>query len=138
MTGRSVPEPTDGSPYEWFRRGVDLLQQGHPAAAATVLARAVEHEPTSASVLEAYARAQYDAGRPADALDSFERLVGLTPDADYARFGYGLCLRRLGRLAEAAEQLALAVAMRPDRGDYADQLRQVRATLAARARPGTP
>jgi Flp pilus assembly protein TadD len=126
---------TDGAPegtYELFQRGTELLERGDAAAAATVLGRAVDQEPASASVVEAYARAQFDSGRTADALRSFARLVELTPDADYARFGYGLCLSRLGRFSEAVEQLRMAAVMRPDRRDYAAQLRHVRATLAAR------
>jgi Flp pilus assembly protein TadD len=128
----------DGRPagaYELFQRGMALLEGGDAAAAATVLERAVVQEPSSASVLEAYARAQFDAGRPGDALDSFRRLVELTPDADYARFGYGVCLSRVGRFEEAAEQLELARVMHPHREDYRQELRQVRATLAARRRP---
>ncbi|MFP5348170.1 MAG: tetratricopeptide repeat protein [Actinomycetes bacterium] len=123
--------------YELFKRGTELLERGDSAAAATVLARAVEQEPTSASLLEAYARAQFDSGRPHDAAKSFARLLELSPDADYARFGYGLCLSRLGRFSEAAEQLRMATVMRPDRREYAEHLRQVRATLAARRTSGT-
>ncbi len=54
------------------------------------------------------------------------------PDDDYARLGLGLALARLGELSLASQQLALAVAMRPDRHDYEKQLRHVRATLKAR------
>ena len=127
----------EGGAYEWFRRGVHLLESGHAAAAATLLSHAAEHQPESASVLEALARAQFDSGRTAEAVDSFQRLVELTPDADYARFGYGLSLARLGRFDEALQQLKLATVMRPDRAEYAQELRQVRATLAARREPPT-
>ena len=131
MTGARDGSPAGGA-YEWFQRGMALLERGDAAAAATVLRRAVDQEPASASLLEAYARAQFDAGRPGDALRSFRRLVELSPDADYARFGYGVCLSRVGRFEEAAEQLRLATVMRPDRDDYRHELRQVHATLAAR------
>lgn len=135
-----MSQEQDGQPrggaYEWFRRGVDLLEGGHAAAAATILHRAAAQEPESASVLEALARAQFDSGRPGDAVHSFARLVELCPDADYARFGYGVCLSRLGRLSEALQQLKLATAMRPDREEYHEQLRQVKATLAARGDDG--
>ena len=40
--------------------------------------------------------------------------------------------RRAGDHAAAAEYLALAAAMRPDRKPYTDALRQVRATLKSR------
>jgi len=129
----STPQQTpEGGPYEWLQRGSELLARGDAAAAATLLQHAADQEPRSASVLETLARAQYDAGQAGAAARTFGRLVELTPDADYARFGLGLALSRLGRVEEAAEQLALAVAMRPDRPEYTERLRQVRATLAAR------
>lgn len=115
-----------------------MLARGDAAAAATVLSHAAEREPRSASVLEALGRAQYDSGQAAEAASTFRRLVEISPDADYARFGLGVALSRVGRFEEAAEQLALAAAMRPDREEYVARLRQVRATLAARREPGTP
>lgn len=128
-TSEGAPE---GGAYEWLRRGTELLQRGDAAAAATLLWHAAEQEPGSASVLEALARAQYDSGQASEAAVTFARLVDLAPDADYARFGLGVALSRVGRFQEAAEQLALAVAMRPERPEYVQRLRQVRATLAAR------
>lgn len=123
--------------YEWLQRGLGLLEGGHAAAAATVLERVAVDEPRSASVLEALGRAQFTAGRPGAAVRTFERLADVAPDSDYARFGYGQSLRRLGRLPQAAEQLALAVAMRPQRAEYVEALARVRQLLAPRAGRGT-
>lgn len=124
----------DGSPgggvYEWFRRGLELLGEGNPAAAATLLARAADAEPGSRSILEALARAQYDAGRYGDAMATFTGLIARNPTDDYAHFGLGLAASRAGALPLAAEHLALAVAMRPDLGHYARALRGVRARRA--------
>ncbi|WP_432482147.1 tetratricopeptide repeat protein [Kineococcus esterisolvens] len=127
-----------GGPYEWLQRGLALLADGEAAAAATLLARAHAHEPRSTGVLEALARAQYDAGDVTAAAESFRRLAHARPADDYAHFGLGLSLSRLGHLGPAVEHLAMAHAMRPDRPEYADRLRQVRATLAARQSPGSP
>jgi predicted Zn-dependent protease len=121
-----------GGAYEWLRRGLHLLERGDAAAAAVLLDRAARDQPDSASVLEALGRAQYQAGRAEEAADAFGKLVQAKPDADYAHFGLGMALTRLGRLTEAVEHLALATAMRPERQDYHDRLRQVRATLRAR------
>ncbi|WP_432507305.1 tetratricopeptide repeat protein [Kineococcus arenarius] len=137
-----VPGPGEagrprGGPYEWLQRGLALLADGEAAAAATLLARAHAQEPTSTGVLEALARAQYDAGDVAAAAESFRRLAHARPADDYAHFGLGLSLSRLGYFGTAAEHLAMAHAMRPDRPEYADRLRQVRATLAARQSPGS-
>ena len=125
-----------GDSYAWYRRGLDLLSRGSPAAAAELLERAAEAEPGARSVREALARAQFDAGRYAQAADSFRRNVEAIPSDDYAHFGLGLALARCGDPAAAAEHLALAAAMRPELAHYAEALRGVRATLAGRTEAG--
>ncbi|WP_232797073.1 tetratricopeptide repeat protein [Blastococcus atacamensis] len=119
----------DGDVYEWYQRGLRLLADRHPDAAATLLARAAAAEPGSRSIREALARAQYDAGRYQDSIDSFSSLIALNPTDDYAQFGLGLAADRAGELNLAAEHLALAAAMRPDLPHYARALRGVRARL---------
>ena len=136
-----VPSPAGapgGGVYEWLRRATDLLERGDAAPAVVLLQRARAEEPRSASVLEALGRAQYQAGAREDAAATFATLVEMTPDADYARFGLGLALARSGRPQEAVEHLALAAAMRPDRQEYVQRLREVRATLRARESPDGP
>jgi Flp pilus assembly protein TadD len=110
---------------------MELLGRGSPAAAAQVLQRASTAEPASRSVREALARAQFDAGRYAEAADNFRMIVEASPSDDYAHFGLGLALARTGHPAAAAEYLALAAAMRPDAVHYTEALRSVRATLRA-------
>ncbi|MER5351990.1 tetratricopeptide repeat protein [Kitasatospora sp. NPDC002551] len=137
--GGGVPEQQrrsgepEGDVYEWFRRGVKLLAQGNPAAAEQLLARAAAAEPASRSIREALARAQYDAGSYAAALENFRAVALADPSDDYAQFGWGVAAARLGDFETSAEHLALAVAMRPDTDHYRAALRQTRATLAARA-----
>lgn len=121
-----------GGVYEWVQRATDLLTRGDAAAAVVLLERASSEEPRSASILEALGRAQFQAGQRDRAAATFAHLVELSPDSDYAHFGLGVALARLGRFTEAAEHLALAVAMDPEREEYAERLRQVRATLRAR------
>ena len=102
MTGTGTP---DGSVYDWYHRGLQLLGERHPEAA----------------------RAQYDAGRYDEAIASFTLLITGNPTDDYAHFGLGLAASRAGELGLAAEHLALASAMRPDVHHYAQALRGVRA-----------
>jgi Flp pilus assembly protein TadD len=118
--------------YQLYQRGLDLLGRGSPAAAAQLLERAAVAEPQSRSVLEALARAQFDAGQYGAAAGNFRRIVDASPSDDYAQFGLGLALARTGDHGAAAEHLALAVAMRPNLRHYTDALRNVRATLRAR------
>ena len=128
--GETRPEPADV--HTWYTTGMALLGKGSPAAAAQLLQRAANAEPASRSVREALARAQFDSGQYAAAAANFRAIVEASPADDYAHFGLGLSLARAGDHAAAAEYLALAAAMRPDRKHYTDALRQVRATLKYR------
>jgi Flp pilus assembly protein TadD len=134
----SAQQGPGGDSYTWYRRGLDLLGRGSPAAAAQLLERAAEAEPGARSVLEALGRAQFDTGRYAQAADSFRQIVEASPSDDYAHFGLGLALARNGDPAAAAEHLALAAAMRPELRHYTEALRGVRATLRARAQAAAP
>jgi predicted Zn-dependent protease len=136
----SVPPAAQSDTYTLYQRGLGLLGRGSAAAAAQLLARAATAEPHSKSILEALARAQFDAGRYAAAAESFRRIVEASPAEDYAQFGLGLALARTRDPGAAAEHLALAVAMRPNLRHYTDALRSVRATLSARSKMagGTP
>jgi tetratricopeptide (TPR) repeat protein len=129
------PPPPDVQPqgevYDWYVRGLDLLDGGNAAAAVTLLTHAAQAEPESRSVREALARAQFDAGQYAAAAESFGWIVSVNPADDYAQFGLGLAAAKTGDLAGAIEHLALAAAMRPDISHYATALRGARATLAS-------
>jgi tetratricopeptide (TPR) repeat protein len=127
-----------GDVYDWFRRGCQLLDDGHPAAAVELLTRVAAAEPSSRHVRETLGRARLAARRYAEAEADFAALVAAQPDDDYAQLGLGLALARQGRFRESAEHLALAVAMRPDREEYVAHLRQVRATLRAQTQAGQP
>lgn len=120
-----------GEVYDWYTRGKALLDGGNANAAAQVLAHAAAAEPSSRSVREALARAQFDSGQYDHARDTFAWIVDRDPADDYAQYGLGLAARRLGDLRVAVEHLALAVAMRPDLRHYGQALRGARAALAA-------
>ncbi|MCA1822892.1 MAG: tetratricopeptide repeat protein [Frankia sp.] len=130
------PPPPDvlpsGEVYDWYVRGVELLEQGNVHAAVELLAHASKAEPQSRSVREALARAQFDAGQYVEARASFEWIIEINPADDYAQFGLGLAAARTGDLEKAVQHLALAAAMRPDITHYTTALRGARATLHAR------
>jgi len=128
--GEAAGVPGDDT-YALYRRGLDLLGRGSPAAAAQLLERAAAAEPESRSILEALGRAQFGTRHYEAAAGSFRRIVEASPSDDYAQFGLGLALSRTGDHGEAAEHLALAAAMRPDLRHYTEALRSVRATLRA-------
>lgn len=133
-------EPTSGGPagppsggvYDWYQRGLGLLDSGNAAAAAQLLEHAAAAEPESRSVREALARAQYSSGKFAAARRSFEQIVAANPVDDYAQFGLGLASEKTGDYDSAVEHLSLAVAMRPDNRHYGDALARARSVRAAR------
>ena len=100
--------------FSAFQEGSHLLETENPHAAATVLERARDLEPSQASVRETLARAYYAAGRVLDAEAEFHAAAEIDPVNDYAHYGLGLCRLRVGDRAGARGPLRLAVAMRPD------------------------
>jgi Flp pilus assembly protein TadD len=125
MAAESSVAPA-GEVYDWYRRGMSLLEGGNPAAAAALLEHAVLAQPDSRSLREGLARAQYAARDFEAARDSFAAIVEVAPSDDYAQFGLGLAQLRTGALDDAAEHLALAVAMRPENKHYGTALNTAR------------
>jgi tetratricopeptide (TPR) repeat protein len=132
------PPPEDVTPrgevYDWYVRGVDLLENGDMNAAVQLLSHCAQAEPESRMVREALARAQFDAGMYDEARTNFEWIISIDPADDYAQFGLGLAATKAGDLAGAVEHLALAAAMRPDIAYYSTALRGARAALTAARR----
>lgn len=120
-----------GSTYDWYRRGLDLLERGDAAASALLLERAHAAEPDARHLREALARALFDAGRYQTAALHFRHLSVVDPADDYAHYGLGLCYWRVGAMESAKESLSMAVALRP-REEYLAALKQVQATLRSR------
>lgn len=133
LVDRDDGQPYDGVPagesYDWYVRGLGLLEAGNAAAAVQVLAHAASAEPQSRAAREALARAQFDAGLYIEARQSFAWIVTADPTDDYAQFGLGLAAARTGDFRTAAEHLSLAAAMRPDVAHYSMALRGARAAL---------
>lgn len=121
------PEAERESAYELFRRGSQLLADGHPGAAAVLLERCLVMEPDKASILEALGRAYFNHGRFAEAADRFGAIVDANPLADYAHFGLGLSRARLGDQRAAGRHLRMAVFLKPDNADYQRALERLEA-----------
>ena len=132
------PPPPDivpsGEMYDWYVRGLDLLESGDIHAAVQLLGHCAQAEPESRQVREALARAQFDIGMYVEARENFTWIIEVNPADDYAQFGLGLAATKTGDLASAVEHLALAAAMRPDINYYSTALRGARAALTAASR----
>ena len=123
---KAVPrEPAfeeESEAYTLFQRGLAFLRQQHPAQAAMLLARALRLEPGKNSIREALGRAEYAAGRFAEAAEHFAVIVAEAPDNDYAHYALGRSLLMLGRGGEAQAHLRLACALRPASALYREAL----------------
>lgn len=124
-----------GEPFDWYQRALELLNEGNPDAAATLLERIRITEP-SAAVLEALGRALFESRRYDEAIEVLTELVEREPDSDYAHYALGLALWRRQVFPAARDHLAMAFVMRPDRAEYGQALGQVKATLRARKEAG--
>ena len=91
-----------------FMEGSRLLASANPHAAAVALERARTLEPDKGSVREALGRAYFRSGRIGEARAEFAHAVEIDPVNDYAHFGLGLCLLRVGDAAGARRHLKLA------------------------------
>src|SRR5262245_51466399 len=107
------PGRPEGDVYDWYRRGLELLHTGNAAAAAQLFGHAQAEEPESKAIREAMARTLFNSRRYSDSAQTFRSLVEENPADDYAHFGLGLALSRLGEHVQAAGHLAMATAMRP-------------------------
>jgi tetratricopeptide (TPR) repeat protein len=123
--------------YEWYQRGLALLGSGDVHAAATLLERAAAAEPDKGSIREALGRAYFGARRFGAALSEFNAALDISPANDYAHFGAGMCLGRLGRLSEAIGHLKMANVMSPDNDDYEAALIRYEKRLEAERRQNT-
>jgi tetratricopeptide (TPR) repeat protein len=104
--------------YGLLQRAHGLLRRRHHAQAAILLERARRLEPGKGSIVEALARAYYNSGQHAQAIDAFEELLGIDPSTAYGHYGLGLALKQMGRRSEARTHLRLAVALAPDSDLY--------------------
>lgn len=127
-----------GTAYDWYHRAMAFLSEGNPDAAAQLLFRVRDSEPTSTSVLEALARALFDAHHYGEAAEAFGELAEARPSDDYAHYGLGMSLWRLQKFPDARDHLAMAFAMRPQDEAYGSALSQVKATIRARSLAGLP
>ncbi len=113
------------SAYELFQRGMRLLEEHHPGAAAVLLERALAREPGKASILEALGRAYFNQGEPHLAAERFAAIVEVDPLAHYAHFGLGLARKRLGDRSAAVRHLRMAAFLKPENEDYRRALRRL-------------
>ncbi len=94
--------------YEWFQRGMELMQTRdfHPAAVA--LEQAKKLEPDKGSIREALGRAYLSTRQFARAAEEFGVAVEIQPTGHYAHYCLGRALQGLGDDERAARHYELA------------------------------
>jgi len=63
--------------------------------------------------VEPLARAYYNSGQHARALEAFEELMAIDPSSHFGHYGLGQSLKLLGRRDEARTHLRMACALAP-------------------------
>lgn len=110
------------SAYKDFVKGKEYLDNGKLIDAKHYLKRAKKKEPKRLSIREALARTCFMNGDFEEARKEFQFIVNMNPADDYAHFGLGLSLVRLGDRKKGVGQLKLACAMNPENKDYSNFL----------------
>ncbi len=124
---------TDNATYQ-RDLGEALLDCGRKGAALRAFERVVELDPSQADAYARLADLNRQRGHLQAALRANTALLGLQPDAPYARNNRGVLLQQLGRPAEALALLEEAVARDPgDAISYSNLVQAALFTSPARA-----
>jgi len=90
------------------------LSLGNHVPAEQAARLAVQHGPSNADAEIALGEVMQDADRFPEALAAFEKAIAIKPDLSEARNLYGVCLKSVGRMSEAREQLLKALELNPN------------------------
>lgn len=110
--------------YEEYISGFQYLKKGMLNEAIFHLRRAKTAEPFKTSIREALARAYFMSGRFDKSEKEFSFIIHLKPDCDYAYFGAGLSLIKLGEKEKGLEKLKIACALNPSNQIYRNYLKK--------------
>jgi tetratricopeptide (TPR) repeat protein len=134
---RECVAATPGRPQPFAELAWVELARGRAGAAERAARDALERcgvdRASEAGARHALAVAAFEAGRFADALAQFERLVELVPDQLSFRVGRGWACARLGRREEALAEARRVLGLEPDHGEAKELLRQLAEPRAAKA-----
>jgi len=109
--------------------GTIHLQNEHYDEAIRLIGASVAVNPRQPVAFNNLGCAFQDAGRPGEALDSYDRALDLVPDYAEAHYNRGNTLHSLGRLEEAVAAYDRTVALIPEHGEAFSNRGIVLATL---------
>jgi len=111
--------------YELFQQGRTHLRKGRAAQATVALEKAKRREPDKASIREALGIAYFRIQRYDEAEREFRAMLELSPTDDYAHYGLGRSLEKLGRTKEANGHYKLASSLRPGTEQYSSRIKDL-------------
>jgi Flp pilus assembly protein TadD len=114
---------SESETYDLFQQGRAHLKNGMAAQASVSLEKAKRREPQKASIREALGIAYFRMQRYREAEAEFRTMLELSPADDYAHYGLGRALEKLGKKAEARGHYKLAKSLRPGSEHYAERIR---------------
>jgi len=121
-------ELSPGHSHGWTALGVAHARNRDQQSALTAFQTALQLDPANAYAMR-NAAAILAETTPADAIALYEKAVELLPEDQQTLFGYGACLLRLGRQAEADPILRKCIAINP-LTDVAEEAKTARTKLA--------
>jgi len=98
----------------WIDLSRAQLERLEIPAARTSIARAMDLNPRSPTVLVHAANVQARAGRHDEAIETFQRAIATNPESNAALVGLGNALKTVGRQAEAIDAYRRATVLRPE------------------------
>ena len=101
-----------------YRRGIELLEEADFEQAAVPLEAAARRAPEKSSIREALGRAYFRLGRFAAAAIEFEAVVDSHQVDESDTSASAVRWPKTGQTDRARHHLALALNLRPERGDY--------------------
>ncbi|HET7856414.1 MAG TPA: tetratricopeptide repeat protein [Gaiellaceae bacterium] len=111
--------------YDLFQKGRAHLKKGMPAQATVSLEKAKRREPDKASIREALGIAYFRMQDYEKAESEFRAMTEIAPNDDYAHYGLGRSLEKLGREREAQGHYKLASSLRPGSERYSSRIRDL-------------
>src|SRR5512147_693997 len=112
-----------------------LLEKGDPERAIAICQQGLEHHPTSVVGRVLWGKALIHLGRPAEAMEQFDRAVAIDKDNPHAYNLIGEVLLRKGLYRSALPLLRRAVALQPEDGRVRQWLEQTQRALAGGPAP---
>jgi tetratricopeptide (TPR) repeat protein len=98
-------------------RAEDKLRFGDLAGALTDLERAAQWAPANADIFQARAQLKFQTNDLEGSIHDFDRVIELAPRNVRAYLGRSIAYERLGRHAEAIDDVTKAIGMAPDEPD---------------------